>query len=403
MASASTLTSIAYALKKLYASKRPENLAARDRVFLSMVKKEGGFVGKDLTVAVQYGNPQGVGGVFSNAQANAASSKGIAWTVTRARKYGFATIDAETIESTKDDQGAFIRALRNEVDGMLDEMGHRMAIELYNDGTNVIGQVSSVSSNTVTLTDADKVKNFSVGMKLIVSANTDGSSPRASGATSTVTAIDEDNGTVTVDSLQASTTANDYLFMDGDTSTQGAVSMKGLAAHLPLTAPTNGDSFYGVDRSVDVGRLSGWRVNNTSAPIEENAMTLSAKIQRAGGRPDALFLNPPNWANLSKALGSKVIRDPGGDGTFGFEYIQMATPAGMVKVYSDPECPSNRGYMLEMRSWMLKYLGPSIPHIVMDDGLESLRQSSSDGVEVRGRLWGNLYCTAPGHNGVFAI
>jgi hypothetical protein len=406
---ASDLSSIAYIVKKLYSNKAPQNLASRDRVFLSMVPKSGGFTGSNLTVALQYGNAMGVSGSLVQAQNIASSTKGVAFTLTRAKKYGICTVDAETIQATKDDEGAFVRALKNEIDSMIDEMGHRLAAELYLDGFGALGQRSSASTNVITLTSAGDVKNFSVGMTVTASPNSNGSSPRTGGTT--VAAVDEDTGTVTLTSAAAITSFadSDYLFAAAGavagTYTPDNSCVSGLGGWLPMTAPTvgGGDSWFGVDRAADVGRLAGWRVNATNNTIEENLLTLGTKIVRAGGKPDAILMSPANWANLVKSMGTKVLRDQGGTATAGFEYVNFALPSGICKVYADPECPANRGYALEMKSWMLRYLGPGIPHVVMDDGLSSLRQSASDGVEIRGRYWGQLYCVAPGHNGVIAI
>ncbi|HEY5961560.1 MAG TPA: hypothetical protein VIV60_33605, partial [Polyangiaceae bacterium] len=122
-----------------------------------------------------------------------------------------------------------------------------------------------------------------------------------------------------------------------------------------------------------------------------------------GGRPKHAFLSPMNWNTLQNNMEAKVMRDEGGDAKFGFESIVMATPAGMVRVYADPECPPDRGYILDLSTWRLKYLGPGIPHICDTDGLRMLRQGTADGLEYRFRYWGNMYCLAPGFNGVFQI
>lgn len=396
--SASDLTTVPYIMKRLYSGGRPASVAQREKVLLSHLRKEPGFTGASYHVAVNYGSPQGVGSTFTTAQSAAASSKGIQWTLTRAKKYGFCTIDAELIYASKNDQGAFVRAVKQEVDWMLDEMGHRLAVNLYGDTGQTIGQRASLSTNTVTLSNADDAKHFSVGMTVGAVNALTGGTPRT--GTTTIAAVNEDGGTVTLTSAAAITSFadNDYLFAAGDYD----LGLAGLASWFPLTAPTSGDSFFGVDRSVDTGRLSGWRVNDTNSSIEENMITLAAKCQRAGGRPRNGYLNPTNWANLSKRLGSKVQRDQGGEATIGFEYITVATPAGGIKVYSDPECPSNRGYILDLRSLYVKHL-EGLPHIVMEDGMDSLRQASADGVEVRGRYWAQLVCDAPGWNGVFAI
>lgn len=401
---ASDLTTVAYIVKKLYSGKEPENLASRDRVFLSMVQKSGGFTGSNLTVAVQYGNQQGNSVSFSAAQANATSTKGIQWIVPRTKRYHVGTLDSEAMLACGDDKGAFVRLVKNEMDSSADEMGHKIAIDLYGDGSSAIGQCSNNPADvngTITLTNPDDVMHFSVGQWIQANPTKTGASGSLRNTTKTaqVTAIDEDAGTVTFTGTITGITTSDWLYNDSDYD--GAP--RGLAAHFPLTAPSGGDSFFSVDRSVAPQHLAGWRVTTTSNSIEENMQTLAAKIRRAGGRPKTALLSPTNWATLSKNLESKVERSPGGSGEFGFESISMATPAGMIRVYADPECPPDRGYILDMSTLYVKYLGPGLPHIVADDDLRMLRQGTADGVEYRYRCFYQMYCTAPGKNGVFQI
>jgi hypothetical protein len=54
--------------------------------------------------------------------------------------------------------------------------------------------------------------------------------------------------------------------------------------------------------------------------------------------------------------------------------------------------------MLQWDSWMLGSIGKAC-RVIDTDGLQMLRQSSSDGVEVRYGMYGNLMCKRPGFNG----
>lgn len=393
------LSTVPYIYKSVYAGKKPENLASRDRVLLSLMKKEGGFTGDDFKFAIQYGNNQGISSTFSDALANADVTKGKKFTLTRAMKYGVGTINEEAAEAAGDDKGSFVRLVTSQMDSTIDELGHQLAIALYGNGSGSIGKISSVSGGVITLVQADDARNFSEGQVIQANPNETGNSGSMRSGSGTVTAVDEDAGTVTYSGTITSVAANDFLYTKGNYD----ADIKGLAAWLPLTAPTSGDSFFGVDRSAAPQRLAGWRVTTTSNSIEENMKKLAAKIRRAGGRPKHAFLSPMNWNTLQNNLETKVVRDEGGEAKFGFDSLVMATPAGMVRVYADPECPPDRGYILDMSTWFLKYLGSGIPHIVDTDGLRMLRQASADGLEYRFRYWGNLGCWAPGHNGVFQI
>lgn len=398
MAVASSST-VAYIYKNVYSGKKPENLASRDRILLSLLRKEGGFSGLSHIVAIGHGNNMGVSSVFGTAQTNADTTKGEQFSITRARKFGVGAIDNESAAAAGDDKGSFVRMVTTQMDSTVDELGHRLAIAVYGDGSGQIGRVSSVGGGVITLTYPDDTRNFSKGQVIRGNPNRTGNSGTLSAAAGTVTAVDEDAGTVTYSGTITGIAANDYLYMDGDYD----ADIKGLGAWIPLTAPTGGDSFFGVDRSTAPQRLAGYRVTTTTSSIEENFKKLGAKIRRAGGRPKHAFLSPMNWNTLQNNLEDRIVRDEGGDAVFGKDSLVMATPAGMVRVYSDPECPPDRGFMLDLNTWYLKHLGPGMPHICDEDGLRMLRDNDTDGVEYRFRYWGQLVCTAPGYNGVIQI
>ena len=397
---ASDLTTVAYIYKRLYSDRQVGDLAKRDHPLFSMISREGGFKGSAFFYAIRYGNPQGVAGTFAAAQASAGASKGVQLQASRKPKYGDITMNGEAMAAADGDKGSFLELVRQETEGVIEEMGDSFAYDLYRDGTGVRGRRASASTNVITLTLADDARNFKVGMTVMASSNADGSSPRT--GTTTVSAVDEDTGTVTLTSAAAidSFANNDYLFRNGDPGT----CMEGLALHFPLAAPVLGvDSFRGIDRGVDPRRLAGVRLNDTATSIEENAGLTSVKISQIGKKATKLFLNPIRFWEVARRLNAKVEYDgAGGSADYGFENISIHSPAGTIKAFSDPDCPVNRGYVLNMETLYLKHLR-ALPHIIDDDGRPSLRMTSEDGIEARARGWVNLVCTQPGSNGVFAI
>lgn len=396
--STADLTTVPYIYKSVYSGKKPENLASRERVLLSLFPKEGGFTGDDFKFAIQVGNNQAVSATFTTALANKGYTSGKKLTLTRKRKYGIGSIDEEAAAASGDDKGAFVRLVTSQMDSTLDELGHRLAVALYGDGSGAIGQVASVAAGVITLTYPDDVRNFNETQSIQANPTKTGASGSMRAGTGTVTVVDEDAGTVTYSGTITSIAAGDYLYSEGDYDGD----IQGLAAWIPDTAPTSGDSFCGIDRSSNPQRLAGWRVTTTTS-IEEGAKKLAAKIRKFGGRPKHLFLSPMNWNTLQNNLETKVMRDQGGNGVFGFEHIVMATPAGMVRVYADPECPPDRGYLLDLSTFKMRYLGDGVPHIIKGDGLRMVRHSDADALEYRFRYWCNVYCTRPVSNGVLLI
>ncbi len=396
-------------LKELYPAGVPQNVATKRHPFLSMVRKVDDFEGDNLVIPIFYENPTGRGALFATAQGNAQPSQSIKWNLTQQSDYAVILIDALTIRASRSNKGAFVNARKTEIDMMLKALGNSAAHACYRSGYGVLGQVTGdvVTATSFVLQNTEDARNFAVGQHIMFAANTDGTGQVASSERQ-VSAVDEDSGTITMTSGMAGAVAADaYVYTSGDqvdTGTgNGQNKIVGLAGWIPLTAPGGGDSFFGVNRSVHTTRLAGHRLNATGNSIEENILTLSENIVRGGGAPDKCFISHGNFNNLIKGLGTKVeYNGAGGKADVGFGGVQIHTSAGPVMVHPDPDCPSNRGYCLQMDTWALHHLD-AFPHIDTLDGNNALRRSANDGIEVRARYWAQLACVAPAWNGVFAI
>jgi hypothetical protein len=300
--------------------------------------------------------------------------------------------------SMKKDVGAFAEARKMQVDSGLDEIAKSLEIGLWGSGSGVLGRRSSISTNTVTLTNARDTRNFYKGMTVAACDTETGGTLRT--GTTTVASVDQDAGTVTL-TLASSINSfanNDFLYTAGDYD----LKIKGFAAWLPLTAP-GATSFFGVDRTANMQALSGHRLAASSNTIEEQIMQLTERIVDFGGSPDTCFLSHTNFNTVSKSLGSKIEYDGGGGtATMGFSGIRIATSAGTLEVRPAPYCPDDRGYILQKDTWTLHTLG-EVPHIVQDDGLMVRAARTTDGVEGRIRYYCQPACNAPGWNGVFGV
>jgi hypothetical protein len=418
-----SVTTLASLIKRVYPGNTPQNVAEREHAFFSMVKKSDDLIGTSLHIPTTYGLAASAGGPSLSTQiTNASSSKSVNWTISRKVKYGAITITAEALYATRNDAGAFVRARKNEVDSLLMHMGQKIAHGLYRNSGGALGQVSSLDNgdgtdDVIQLINIDDAINFYEGMAICLS-DADGSGTsdalRDSADAVYVRKVDLDLGEVfcsatlggsagNIATAISGATANDYIFPAmASTTAVRQWNFNGLAGWLPLTAPTS-TSFNGVDRSVDVVRLGGHRLDNSSGRIDENIQTLSAMMARTGTSAKlACFMSHSKFANFVKLLGAKVEYSQHGTAEVGFKGIQVHSAAGMITVYPDSDCPSNRGYILDMSTWCLHTMRGA-PHLVDDDGNVALRQSTSDGIELRARVWADLACTAPGRNGVFSM
>lgn len=391
------LTTFAAALKQHYTNDMVENMVYKDNPLLALMPKYEQFGGENLKLPIKTGIPQGRSSNFATAQANKTNTQLRAFLLTRDRDYSLASIDNETIEASKGNSNAFMEAATTEIDGAIESATRSLAIAMYGTGSGTIGQVAAGSTGTTfQLKNVEDVTNFEIGMELVVSVANGGGVVKSGSVT--VVGVDRDNGVITVDPLTAidggsGVATDDFVFVEGDYDSK----IKGLRAWIPDSAPTS-TAFFGVDRTADSTRLGGIRYDGSDEPIEEALISAASRVAREGGKPDYCFMSYSKFADLEKALGSKVqYIDAHANAEIGFRGMLIHGPRGSIKVIADQNCPDDRAFMLSMSYWKLYSLG-KCPKILDSDGLKFLRESNADAVEVRVGYYAQLGCRAPGYN-----
>lgn len=399
------LTSADPILKELYRGQRVEDLTYRRNPTLGMLEKFEGFKGRNMPIPIQFGMPQGRSATFANAQAQVTPARFKEFLLTRRKDYSLATIDAETLEASAGaDNGSFIEALAVEVDGALKSLAASQSAAIFRNGTGSIGQVASFSTNVLQLLNPFDVTCFEVGMTLLANA-TDGGVARA--GAELVAGVNRSLGTLTSTSATWNTNitaiaASDYLAVSGDVNTK----MSGFDAWIPLTPPTPGVLFYGVDRSVDT-RLFGqvYDARNGDS-MEESCINAQSQAAREGAGLDVLIVNPIRMRDLQKGAQTKTYYQrtsgnaQGGNGEnakISYAGIMVDGDEGPIKVFSDPRCPSSVGWGMTWDTWSLNTIGPA-QKILMQDGLRIQRDPTNDSYTVRTGMYGNLCTNSPGFN-----
>lgn len=342
-------------------------------------------------------NPQGTSATFATAKANKTNSQLKDFVLTRNKQYSLASIDNETLEASEGNANAFLEAAITEIDGAIHSAARQLGIALYGTGSGAIGQLSATSGVTtvITLADVESVTNFEVGQTLVLSTANGGGTVKT--GSTRITNVDRDAGTVTVATSLATFSpvgaVNDYIFVEGDYDQK----LKGLRAWIPDSAPSS-SPFFGVDRTSDVTRLAGIRFDASAMPIEEGLIAAASRAAREGAKVDVVFMSYSKYADLEKALGSKVqYIDMKVNPEVGFRGIQINGPRGPIRVVADQNCPNDRAFMLQMDVWKLYSLGKA-PKILDTDGNKMLRDNDADSVEIRVGFYAQLGCRGPGFN-----
>lgn len=405
MATALDLNTVTQALKEHYKDLRVKNMVYKDNPLLALMPKYEQFGGENMPIPTQYGIANRRSATFGTGQALDTATSLARFVLTRVKDYSFASITGESIKATESNADAFLKYATLEIDGAIQSLTRSIAIGLYGDGSGKIGQVGSTTgtsgTQTITLSNVEEITNFEVGMVLRIATNT---TSALENDVLTISEVDRDLGTikVVITSSSGNLSAGDALFQSGDyVSASDRLKISGLEAWIPAGTPAN---LFGVTRTADRTRLAGVPFDGSSMPIEEALVSAASRLAREGGSPDHCFMDYTQFANLEKALGSKVVYDKvsSDDADVGFQALSIIGPKGPIRVIADQNCTPNVAYLLQMDTWSLNSLGAA-PHILDLDGNRMLRESSADAYEVRVGFYGNVGCTAPGYNSRVAL
>lgn len=408
-------------LKNRYPQRKIENLVAYGKPFLEAVKKSDELSGTTTYMPIQLDSPQGLGTTLDVANTSATSGSatvgggsvyGVTAAITRSKYYAVLTLDAETMLSMRDDEGAFFKARERNVNEIMEQLGQQLESAMWSTGNGSIGQLLADPSTGTTFqfinaSDAIKVH---LGERIEFYDDSSGvpTGSVRSGGPWYVTKVNEDTGVVTVSAaLDATIEINDHVVRVGDAASSFGALIKGVPAWIPATAETSG-TFFGMDRTLAVQKLQGHR-QSWLGSIEETVKKLDAKVRRLSpSKPKTLWVSYSNFNRLDLELSARGYRKEAEKGEFGRAELMMTTPGGGVVVKAGPYVPESGAWLLDMDTWKFCTLGPA-PHLVQDDGNTALRLAAStasnggDGIEIRWRYFGQLVCTMPYANGYAAI
>lgn len=354
----------------------------------AMLKKSFDGYGKSWHMPVRIAHTAGRSHSFAKAKANKNASAVVEYQISITDNYSLYSVDGRLQRQTANSKGAFVEAFEFELDSAMDAMKRNMGYEPYLNGGGAIGQISAgsnVATATITLANINDVVKFEKNQPLQTSI-ADGTSGAIKVGQVTIKSIDRDLGTITVDQASwndaagiPTVAAGDFIFTAGDFG----LGIKGFEAWIPSTAPTGGDNFFSLDRSVDPVRLAGSRLDLRTLGPEEQIQKMCQVSTRNGGKLSHIFDNDLDFLALILALGSRrVVVNTEVDAVIGFEGVKVATGVGTVEVYSDYNATQGVSFGVDLDKWELK--GPGqFPFIDARDGNKILREDSADAYEGR--------------------
>lgn len=309
------------------------------------------------------------------------------------------TIEHLVMLQSKSDKGAFVEAVTLATDCMVKDLSHHLAMRCWRDHGGALASLSAVATTTITndtwtLTNADDVSNFHVGMQ-VQASSTDGTSGSVISTVAQITNVNRDDGKLTVNATIPGVASSYYVFPAGTFGN----AMNGYLSWCPTSAPGLSDSFLGVNRSVD-SWLGGTRVSGSSLPVNVALRKLAARMGRDGVYPDTCFMSPTRFNTLVGELFGKLVYCDvkASDADISFRGVELPLSKGSVKVLPSHNCPQNVASLFVRDAIKLVHVGELIGF--WDEGGRLHMHDTYAGYKLRASSYVNMACRAPKELGV---
>ena len=158
-----SLTSADNALKSVYLGVVANQLNINANPLLSQIKRTSKDVwGKEIVKLAPFGINGGIGaGSETGDLPTATGNNYVQFKATLKNLYGSIEISDKAIRASKNDAGAFVNLLNDEMESLVKASAFNLGRMLFGDGSGLIGTIEGVSSNVFTM---DSVNNFIEGM-----------------------------------------------------------------------------------------------------------------------------------------------------------------------------------------------------------------------------------------------
>lgn len=427
-----TISTFDPALKQIYKDQNVENLAILKRPLLGLLTKSEDFGGRNMPIVWQYANTQGRSAKIGAAAANASALGLEDALLTRGNLYQVGYITSETIEATRGDTMAFLKALKQKIDSIVNALSDALETHLFRDGSGSIGQgkatapaATGQATTVVALTQIGEAINFEVGMRLSAAATLTGAIRHATN-TATLVAVDRSLGYLYIAAAATDwVTANgyndgDYLFVFGEAQNTATAALvpTGLQGWLPTSTQIATEraavsQFFSCYRYLD-SRLAGLYLDGSGDTLEDTVIDAQSSVGEQNGKADLGIIHHRQMRKLIKELGAKKVYNQvmgqsskGGEARIGYRGVVIDGDEGEINVVAANKCPPAELFMLSQKYLKLAALGAPTKFLDDDDNRilrVAIAASDSDArYEIRMVSRCNLYTTAPIWNARVAL
>lgn len=348
-----------------------------------------------------WGANQGIGRTFADAKQYKSTASAAEFQLTTREIYAAASLEGKLLrafEYTKQ-KALLIDPVTRAGELTIDRMRRRLSQAIHGNGVGKIGEISGAATTaTITLSDANDLKNFEEGRPITVEL-TGATGGTASTYVAYVASIGtEDSPTVTIEDSSGSSVTwaaafPDVAVADG-VSIYGAGTydndyIYGLDAFLPSHSGSPG-TFLTCARNSNPGWLAGRCMTGTNLTVYQRIKKAARIAVDAGNKPDVYLLSTRNFEKFEFEMDNKLVmtKMPAADvGKYklGVEYTGAVIqgPRGPIKVMPSMWMPDTVERCGELGTIVMGSIGPLV-HWDMGNGMGSMgSMRTEDGTDNR--------------------
>lgn len=342
-----------------------------------------------------WGASQGIGRTAADAKRLKGQAKQAEFQYGTREMFAFLSLEGKllrTYEYTKK-KALLVDPVTREGEAAIDRMRRKFSKAIHGNGVGIIGQItaaSNVATTTITLADANDLKNFEedTAIQWQTTGATGGTASDEEGRI--VSIGTEDSPTLTLASAWSTVfpgiAAGKWLVYTG---TNDNDFIYGLDAYLPSHTGTPG-TFLTCDRNRNPGWLAGRCMAGTNLSVYQRIKKAARKLVDAGGKPDTYILSTRNFEKLEFEFENKLQlqKFPAADvGKYklgvSYQGVVVQGPRGPIKVLPSMWMPDTVERCGELDTLVLGSIGPLV-HWDMDNGPKDLRtEDGTDNRELR--------------------
>jgi hypothetical protein len=270
--------------------------------------------------------------------------------------YGRAQVSGQAIHKTSSSAGAFLQAMKSELDGLRDDLALGFARQIYGAGDGVVATTAVNTGVTVlNLQSSEAIIKGFLYINQVIDLGTL-ANPQVNAAARTITDVDPaangGNGTITISGANVTTAAGDKIFVQGNAGPSTTYALREMPAGLLKIVSTAANTVGGINAA-----SAGTKFWDNLRDTTGGAISLSSLMQNwnkaymAGAKQGNVvaITTPGIVRRLFETSDFKALIQFVNTNEFkgGFSEVSFAANGTPIKLYPDRHAPYGNVLILD--------------------------------------------------------